>query len=130
MTRLSGIRAITGRVGLLQSEGRIGSHTTRMVSLPDACFSTSSAAEAPRKQPGHVGDKRRTIRTLHAERSNWFTNKSSFVRRVSGGCPFGVMEDHKKYQATPSTAATRSPHNHLLFAIPDTFYPATRVATS
>src|SRR5215831_20265814 len=108
MTRLSGIRAIIGRVGLLQSEGKIGSHTTRMVSLPDSCFSTSSAAEAPRKQPGHVGDKRTTIRTLDAAWLNWLTNRLLLVRRVSGGCPFGVIGAHKKYQATVSMASPRS----------------------
>jgi hypothetical protein len=48
----------------------MGSHTTRTVSLPDSCLSTSSAAEAPRKQPGHVGDKRRTMRTFDAARLN------------------------------------------------------------
>src|SRR5215469_6122853 len=120
MTRLSGIRAMTGRVGLLQSEGKIGSHTTRTVSLPDSSFSTSSAAAEPRKQPGHVGDKRRTIRTLDAAWLNWLTNRLSLVRRVSGGCPFGVIADHKKYQATVKAASPRSPQSHLFFAIPDT----------
>src|SRR5215469_6083461 len=120
MTRLSGMRAITGRVGLLQSEGKIGSEITRTVSLPDSCFSTSSAAEAPRKQPGHVGDKRRTIRTLDAVLLNWLTNRVSLVRRVSGGWPFGVIADHKRHQATVSTASPRSPQSQLFFAIPDT----------
>src|SRR5215469_3565797 len=119
MTRASGIRAITGRVGLLQSEDKIGSHTTRMVSLPDSCFSIFSAAEAPRKQPGHVGDRRRTIRTLGAALLNWLTNGSTFVRRVSGGWPFGVIADHKKYQPTPNTASPRSANNPLFFGIRD-----------
>src|SRR5215469_5932935 len=119
MTRLSGIRAITRRVGLLQSDGKIGSHTTRMVNLSDfSCLSTSSAAEAPRKQPGQVGDKRRTIRTFETAWLNWLTNGESVVRRVSGGCPFGVIEDHKKYQAKATTKNTpRSDQNHLLCAM-------------
>src|SRR5215469_16546798 len=107
MTLLSGIRDITGRVGLLQSEGKIGSQSTRTVSFPDSCFSTSSAAEAPRKQPGHVGDKRRTIRTLDEARLNWLTNRLSLVSRVSGGWPFGVIGNHKTYQARASMTSPR-----------------------
>src|SRR5215469_1010143 len=120
MTRLSAIRAITGRVGLLQSDGKIGSHTTRTVSLPDSRLSTSSAAEAPRKQPGHVGDNRRTMRTFDTARLNWLRNRLSLVRRVSGGWPLGVIGDHKKYQATVSAASPRSPQSHFFFVIPDT----------
>ena len=113
------MRAITGRVGLLQSEGKIGSHTTRTVRLSDlSCCNTSSAAEAPRKQPGHVGEKSSTIRALEAARLNWFTNGLSLVRRVSGGCPLGVIADHKKYQARVSRKAKPRSHvHHLAFAI-------------
>jgi hypothetical protein len=113
------MRAITGRVGLLQSEGKIGSHTTRIFRLSDfSCLNTSSAAEAPRKQPGHVGDKRSTIRMFEAAPLNWFTNGLSLVRRVSGGCPFGVIADHKKYQArTRAKPRPKSQGSHLIFAI-------------
>src|SRR5215472_5452214 len=133
MTRLSRIRAITGRVGPLQSEGKIGSHTTRTLSLFDfSCFKTSSAAEAPRRQPGHVGDKRRTIRALEVLRLNSFTKASPLLRRVSGGWPFGVIAANKKYQASAKMKASpRSPSNDLLFAIRDnSFYPAMRLAIS
>lgn len=77
---------MTGRVGLLQSEGKMGSQTTRTVKLSDfSCFNTSSAAEAPRKQPGQVGDRRSTILVLSAAWSNWVMNCCSLVRRARGG---------------------------------------------
>src|SRR5215472_17417410 len=119
MTRLSGIRVITGRVGLLQSDGKIGSHTTRTVNLSDfSCVSISSAAEAPRKQPGQVGDKRSIIRTFEPARLNWLTKGMSVVRRVSGGCPFGVIADHKKYQARTTAKTTpRNQKDRLLCAM-------------
>lgn len=70
ITLRSGIRARTGRVGLLQSDARIGSQTTRMVRFTDrSCFSSSSIAEAPRKQPGHVGDSKTTKRAFSASAS-------------------------------------------------------------
>lgn len=120
-TRPSKRRAKTGRVGLLQSDGKMGSHTTRTARLSDfSCFSTSSAAEAPRKQPGQVGEKRSTILTFVLARLNSVTNGLSLVRRVSGGCPLGVIADHKKYQHAASTRPT--PRNHatyLVFAICD-----------
>lgn len=77
---------MTGRVGLPQSEGKMGSQTTSTVSwLVFSCFNTSSAAEAPRKQPGQVGDRRSTILVLLAAWSNWVTNCCSLFRRVRGG---------------------------------------------
>jgi hypothetical protein len=121
-TLSSGIRARTGRVGLLQSEAKIGSQTTSTVRLPDlSCFNTSSAAEAPRKQPGHVGDKSSTIRALAAAWLNSSTNcpALSALRRVSGGWPLGVLADHKKCQ--PSASATHTPASngmYLFFTIP------------
>ena len=70
-TLTSEIRARTGRVGLLQSEPKIGSHTTRTVNLTDfSSLSNSSAAEAPRRHPAQVGDNSSTNRVLGAARSN------------------------------------------------------------
>ena len=113
------MRAMTGRVGLLQSEDKIGSHTTKTVKLLEfSCFNPSSAAEAPRRQPGHVGDRRSTIRAFAAARLNWLTNRLSVVRYASGGCPLGVIGDHKKYQPSVSMKVKpRSHADHLLFAI-------------
>jgi hypothetical protein len=49
----------------------MGSHTTRTLNLTDfCCFNICSTAEAPRKQPGHVGDKRSTIRVFEAAALN------------------------------------------------------------
>src|SRR5262249_43721120 len=116
VTRRSEMRAMTGRVGLVQSEGKIGSHTTRTVKLSDfSCFNTCSATEAPRRQPGQVGDKRSSSRMFEASALNWPTNGLSLVKRVSGGCPLGVIADHKKYQASVSTTAKPRSHvKHLL----------------
>jgi len=110
------MRAITRRVGLPQSDGKIGSHTTKTVNLSDfSCFNSSSAAEAPRKQPGQVGDKRSTIRTFEAARLNSLTKGASVLRRVSGGWSFGVTADPKKYQARVTVdTVPRSDQNHLL----------------
>jgi hypothetical protein len=120
VTRLSERRPKTRRVGLVQSEGKIGSHTTRTAKLPDfSWFNTFSAAEAPRKQPGHVGDKRSTILTFALARLNSVTNGLSLVRRVSGGCPSGVIAENKKYQQAASTRPTPSSHaKYFLFVIP------------
>lgn len=121
MTRLSERRLKTGRVGLLQSDGKMGSHTTRTAKLSDfSCFNTSSAADAPRRQPGHVGDRRSTILTFVAARLNSVMNGLSLVRRVSGGCPLGVIADHKKYQQPASTRPIpRSHATYFVFAICD-----------
>lgn len=121
MTRLSEMRPRTGRVGLLQSNGKMGSHTARTTKLSDFCrFNTSSAAEAPRKQPGHVGDKRSTILTFVASRLNSVTNGFSFLRRMSGGWTLGVIAENKKYQAAVNTRPKpRSHAKYFVFAIRD-----------
>ena len=97
----------------------MGSHTTRTARLSDfSCFNTSSAAEAPRKQPGHVGDKRSTILTFVLTRLNSVTNGLLLVRRVSGGCPLGVMAENKKYQAAANTRPNPSVQaKYFVFAI-------------
>jgi len=131
-TLLSGIRASTGRVGLLQSDANIGSQTTSTVSLGEiSCFNTSSAAEAPRKQPGHVGDKSRTIRALAAAWLNSFANPRVLpgVRLASGGWPLGVLADHRKYQPNASpTHKAASSGRYLFFTIPVSHQPAIKLA--
>lgn len=121
ITRLSEMRAITRRVGLPQSDGRMGSHTTRTASLSDlSCFSTSSAAEAPRKQPGHVGERRSTILASLLARLKSVTNGVSVVSRVSGGWPLGVIAENKKYQQAANTRPrARSQAEYFFFAICD-----------
>ena len=80
MTRRSGMRPRIGRVGLLQSDARIGSQTTRTVNLSAfSRFNTSSAAEAPRKHPGQVGDSSSTILEFAEARSNSRLNWSASV---------------------------------------------------
>src|SRR5437879_8383579 len=87
-TLASGIRERTGRVGLLQSEASIGSQTTSTVRWGElSCFNTSSAAEAPRKQPGHVGDRSSTILALAAAWLNCYTKSLPMagLKSSSGG---------------------------------------------
>ena len=112
---------MTGRVGLLQSDGKMGSHTTRIVKFPDFCwFSTFSAAEAPRRHPGHVGDNKSTILTSLAVRLNSLTNACALVSRVSGGWPLGVIPDQRKYQAISNATAKPIIHADRLVFI--TYY--------
>lgn len=117
-------------MGLLQSDGKMGSHTTRTTKLSDfCCFNISSAAEAPRKQPGHVGDKRSTILTFVASRLNSVTNGFSLVRRVSGGWPLGVIAENTKYQAAANTRPRpRSHAKYFVFAIYDAPFLASNEA--
>jgi hypothetical protein len=50
-------------LGLDQSVGSMGSHTTRTRTSADRfCFSISSIAEDPRKQYAHVGESSNTMR--------------------------------------------------------------------
>jgi hypothetical protein len=117
----SEIRARTGRVGLLQSDASMGSQTTRTVRLTAfSRFSSSSVAEAPRKQPGHVGDSRSTKRALSAAPANWCLNSSMLfaVRYVRVGWLSGVRADHRKCQPSKSAKATATKHSmYFLFAI-------------
>ena len=91
------------------------------VNLSDLCsFSIASAAEAPRKQVVHVGESRSSIFALLATRSNSVANVCEFVRVMSGGCPFGVTVDQRKYQTIPdATAKPRTHVNRLAFIVCD-----------
>lgn len=112
--RPSAIRPSVLPLGGLQSVGRIGSQTTRTRTLRFAsCASNRSAAEAPRRQPGHVGESSSTSLGTSASPSNAFSNwLKSAPLRVSNGCwPAGTDEGPHKYTASTSTtiaAATKS----------------------
>jgi hypothetical protein len=122
-------------VGLLQSDGNMGSQTTSTRRLGDFSFSsTSSTAEAPRRQPGHVGDNRSTKRAFSALLLKSVLNCSGLfeLRYASGGWPFGVRADHKKCQPSerPRTKPT-SPSTCFLFTIASVqSEPAIKLATA
>src|SRR5258708_32558598 len=110
-----GARLSTMPLGLYQSVGNIGSHTTRTRTDIEGLWSKmSSIAEDPRKQYAQVGDRSRTNRVRSAEPLNARRKVSrlSEVRDVSGGCPAGVRDDPQKYQntKTATTAAATRPH--------------------
>jgi hypothetical protein len=133
LTLGSEMRARTGRVGLLQSDGNMGSQRTSTRRLDDfSFFSTSSTAEAPRRQPAHVGDNRSTKRAFSAPSLKSVLNCSGLfeLRYVSGGWPSGVRADHRKCQPSkrPRTKPT-SPSTCFLFTIaPVQSEPAIRLA--
>jgi hypothetical protein len=104
------------RLGLDQSVGSIGSHTTKTRIGDDwLCFSRFSIAEAPRRQVGQVGDNSKTKRTslvlLLKSRLNW--SRLLGVSDVSGGWPGGVPFEPQRYQTIRSAvtiAASQAPY--------------------
>lgn len=70
-TRESGIRPIVAVEGGAQSVGKTGSHTTNTrKGRPANCFRILSAAEAPCRQTGQVGESKRSTLTLSLEPLN------------------------------------------------------------
>src|SRR5215471_9296178 len=70
-TRLSLRRFRANAPGALQSVGRIGSQTASTTNELSSCLlNTSSTAEAPRRQVGHVGESKRMTRRLDDARLN------------------------------------------------------------
>src|SRR2546423_2197861 len=66
-----GIRVRVLPLGGLQSVARMGSHTTNTRTSFSVCrVNICWAAEAPRRQVGHVGDNRRTKRGASLPESN------------------------------------------------------------
>jgi hypothetical protein len=87
-TRRSVMRCIANLVGGVTSDASIGSHTTNTRTLAAGCRArSSSTAEAPRRQPGHVGDKSRMTRKRSEAALNSRLNSSSDCgcSLVSGG---------------------------------------------
>lgn len=87
-TRRSVMRPIAKLAGGAPSDASIGSHTTNTRTFAAGCRERrSSTAEAPRRQPGHVGDKSRMTRTRSEAALNSRLNASSDCdcSLVSGG---------------------------------------------
>ena len=129
MTRKSETRPCTMPLGLDQSVGKIGSHTTSTrTDIEGLCFKMSSIAEDPRKQYGHVGDNSRTNRVRSAESLNARRKASrlSGVKDVSGGCPAGVRDDPQKDQNAKTATAAAVKRQHLV--LNPMSQPANRVA--
>lgn len=118
-------------LGLDQSVGNIGSHTTKTRIRPEGFFfSRSSIAEAPRKQVGQVGDSSSTKRSLSDAALKSLRNFSTFasLREVSGGWPGGVPFEPQRYHPARSARIIATNHSADLLRFCIASYPAIRLA--
>src|SRR6266478_3572384 len=116
------MRASVLPLGERQSVARIGSHTTSTRSFRCGYRAINcSAAEAPRRQVGQVGERSSTTRGPLLSASNAVSNSLTVaaVSVNSGGCPCGTDEGLQRYAATKrSSAATTPAMMAFLFIFP------------
>ena len=102
LARRSGMRASALPLGGPQSVNKMGSHTTSSVSLRAGYRARScAAAEAPRRQPGHVGERSRTRRGAAAPASKAALNSPKLAgeSRASGRWPAGAEDGPQELRA-------------------------------
>lgn len=98
--------------GERRSVGSIGSHTTNTWSEGSELRCKScSAAEAPRRQVAHVGERRSTNRGPCVDLSKAVSNAAKFagVSVARGSCPGGEEEFWLRYAATRKSTRTVKP---------------------
>ena len=117
------MRARALPLGGRQSVGRIGSHTTSTRSLcPGNRAISCSAAEAPRRHVGQVGESSNTRRGPLESASKDSSNSFKFAaaRVNSGRCPCGTEDGPHKYApASSSNVATIPEMIAFLFIFPN-----------
>jgi len=106
------MRASVAPLGERQSVARIGSHATSIRSFRCGYRAINcSAAEAPRRQVGHVGESNSTTRGTLVSPSKAVSNSLKFqaVSVNSGDCPCGTDEGPQRYAATKRSSAAITP---------------------